>query len=146
MPLSHTMCHNYVLFIITESFYTSYPVCSLLSTNSCRRKLGWHWGQKQQEAFARVKELLISSQLLVHYDPRKEIILSCDASPYSVGTVLSHIVEDGSEKPVAYASRSLAPTEKKSAQLEKEGLAIVFGVRKFHQYLHSRQFSIYSDH
>ena len=110
-----------------------------------QKKSRWHWGQEQQEAFAKVKELLVSSQLLVHYDPSKEVILSCDASPYGVGAVLSHIMEDGSEKPIAYASRSLAPAEKKYAQLEK-GLAIVFGVRKFHQYLYGRQFSIYSDH
>ena len=100
-----------------------------------QKKARWHWGQEQQEAFAKVKELLVSSQLLVHYDPSTEVILSCDASPYGVGAVLSHIMEDGSEKPIAYASRSLAPAEKKYAQLEKEGLAIVFGVRKFHQYL-----------
>ena len=62
-----------------------------------------------------------------------------------MGAVLSHKTEDG-EKPVAYASGSLATAEKNYSQLDKEGLAIVFGVKKFHNYLYGRQFSIVTDH
>ena len=57
-----------------------------------------------------------------------------------------HIMEDGSEHPVAFAFRSLSKAERKYAQLEREGLAIVFGVRKFHSYLYGRHFTITSDH
>ena len=41
-------------------------------------------------------------------------------------------MEDGSERPIAYASCSLAPAERKYSLIAKEGLAIVFGVKKFH--------------
>ena len=117
------------------------PLYSLL-----QKQAKWHWGPDQEQAFTKVKHLMTSSKLLVHYDPVKELVLSCDASPYGVGAVLSHIMEDGSEKPIAFASRSLAATEKKYSQLDKEGLAIVFGVKRFHQYLFGRSFTIKSDH
>ena len=109
-------------------------------------KTPWSWGNEQKEAFQEAKTQLTSSCLLVHFDPEKQVILSCDASPYGVGAVLSHQMDDGSEKPVAFASRSLSPAEKKYSQLEKEGLSIIFGVKKFHDYLLGRKFLILSDH
>ena len=55
-------------------------------------------------------------------------------------------MEDGLERPIAYASRSLSQAEKNYAQLDKEALAIVFGVNRFHHYLCGRKFTILSDH
>ena len=98
------------------------------------------------EAFDSVKTLLTSNRLLVHYDPNKELILACDASPYGVGAVLSHRDVNGEERPIAFASRTLAPAERNYSQLEKEGLAIIFGVKRFHSYLFGRDFVILSDH
>ena len=93
-----------------------------------------------------MKDQLSSDNLLVHFDTNKELLLSVDASPYGIGAVLSHQMPDGTEQPIAFASRSLSKAKLKYAHLDKEELAIVFGVKKFHQYLFGRKFTIHSDH
>jgi len=74
---------------------------------------------------------------LVHYDPAKQLLVACDTLPLGLGAVLSHIMPDGQEKPIAYASRTLTAAERGYSQLEKEGLTVVFAVTKFHNYLYS---------
>ena len=107
----------------------------------------WRWGGDQNQAFVAAWKALQADSLLVHYDPTRPLVLACDVSPYGLGTMLSHIMPDSSERPVAYASRTLSPAEKNySSQVEKEGLAVVYGVTKFHKYLCGCHFLIELDH
>ena len=102
-----------------------------------RKGVPWCWEKGQQEeAFHRAKQQLLS---FVHFDPEK-VIRSCDALSYGLGAVLLHQMKDGTERPVAYASHTLAPVEAKYLQIEKEGLAVIFGVKMFHQYLLGKMF------
>ena len=109
-------------------------------------KVSWRWTTVEAAAFKASKQLLLSSQCLVHYDMREEIVLSCDASAYGIGAVLSHRFKDGTEKPVGFVSRTLSPAERNYSQLEKEGLACVFGIKRFHSYLFGRHFYLCTDH
>ena len=109
-----------------------------------RKDTSWRWTKEEMKAFQASKDLLTSSPLLVHFDPQLKLILACDASAYGVGAVLAHQMPDGSEQPIGYASRTDA--EKNYSQLEKEGLACVFGVRRFHSYLFGHPFELWTDH
>ena len=111
-----------------------------------RKGTKWNWTQNQQIAFDKVKELLQSDALLVHFDSTKPLLVCGDASPYGVGAVLAHKMPDNSEKPIAFASHTLTPAELNYSQLEKEALAIIYAVKRFHQYLYSTHFTLYSDH
>ena len=117
------------------------PLYLLLKKNT-----PWRWQADQEQTFNEAKTLLKSLKLLVHYNGHKELILTCDASPVGLGAVLAHRMEDGTECPIAYASRTLTPAERKSTHVYKEALAIIFGVKRYHQYLYGRKFIIYSDH
>ena len=101
---------------------------------------------EQNKIFSASKELLTSSRLLVHFDPKLSLTLACDASAYGLGAVLAHKYLDGSERPIGYASRSLSRAEKNYSQIEKESLACVFGINKFHSYILGHSFNLITDH
>jgi hypothetical protein len=101
----------------------------------------WKWTDQCDAAFENIKKLVTSDQVLTHYDPALSIRLACDASPFGLGAVLSHMMPDGSERPVMFASRSLSKSERNYAQIDKETLGIVWSVRKFYNYLFARKFT-----
>ena len=83
--------------------------------------------------------------MLVHYNPKLEVQLAVDASPVGFGAVISHITADGTERPIACASRSLTKSDSNYSVIEKEALAIIFGIRKFQQFLYGRRFTLLTD-
>ena len=103
--------------------------------NLLKHRVAWKWTQACQRAFQQLKQKLASTDVLVHYDANLPLKLACDASAYGVGAVISHVFPNGDERPIAYASRTLTTSEKNYAQIEKEALSLIFGVKKFHQFL-----------
>ena len=103
------------------------------------------WTEKCEKEFVRSKSELVVDKVLVPYDEKGKLILACDASPYGVGTLISHVMDD-EERPIAFASRTLTKSERNYLQIEKEALGIVFGVWKFQRYLYGRTFHLLTDH
>ena len=106
-----------------------------------RQDCEWQWTPEQETAMQELKQLVTSAPLLAYYNPSKELVIQCDASSTGLGSAL---MQDG--KPLAYASRALSDTEVGYAQIEKECLAIVFSLERFHQYTFGRETIVHSDH
>jgi hypothetical protein len=106
----------------------------------------WKWGTEEQEAFQQLKDVLSSDTVLVHFDPEKPVGLACDASNVGIGAVLFHRYPDGSERPIANVSKTLTTAERNYSQIHKEALAIIFGLKKFYQFLYGRHFTLVTDH
>lgn len=117
------------------------PLYKLLNKN-----MQWQWKSAHQAAFEKLRKMLTSDDTLVHYDLKKKLILSCDASQYGLGAVLEHEMEDGSIRPIMFASRTMNAHERNYAQVDKEAAAIVFGLKKFHQFVSGRKVTIKTDH
>ena len=90
-------------------------------------KRKWKWSSECNSTFQEAKKLLTTSHILAHYDAKLPIRLAADASAYGIGAVISHVMPNGEEKPVAFAARTLTSSEQNYAQIEKEALAVVFG-------------------
>ena len=114
--------------------------------NLLQRNQKWKWTTASNKAFEQAKDELSSSRVLVHYDPALTLTLAGDASAYGIGAVISHTMPGGTEHPIAFASRSLSSSECNYAQLEKEALSLIFGMKKFHQYLYGCKFTLVTDH
>lgn len=115
-------------------------------TRLLHKDVEWKWSKECQMAFENSKRHLMSNQVLTHFNAALPLVLACDASPVGVGAVIAHKMSDGSERPIAFASRMLTKTERNYSQIEKEVLGLVFGVMKFHDYLFGRQFILVTDH
>lgn len=134
---------NYYRNFVKNASSILCPLHQLLQKN-----VEWSWSKEHDEAVVNIKRQLASDNILTHFNPdATELILTVDASPYGLGAVLSQI-EEGTEKPISYMSRSLNSAEKKYSQIQKEATAIIFGVKKFHQYLYGRDkpFLLRTDH
>lgn len=128
----------YARFIPDFSTMT-YPLRCLL-----RKEVRWLWTSKCENAFLQLKTELCSDRVLIPFDPSLPLNLTTDASPTGVAAILSHNVE-GNERPIAYASRSLTQAEMNYSQLDREALAILFGVSHFYYYLFGKHFYLITD-
>ncbi|CAL1681072.1 unnamed protein product [Lasius platythorax] len=111
----------------------------------CLKKEGFHWTKRCQEAFENAKKELRFTKVLINFDPKKEIILTCDASDYGLSAILLHVTPEG-DRPIAFASKSLSASERSYAAIDKEARAIIFGVTKFYDYIYGNKFTLRTDH
>jgi hypothetical protein len=104
------------------------------------------WSIECQESFEKIKEMLINPPILSFPDLNREFCLTTDASTSGLGAVLSQVMEDGIERVIGYASRSLSDAERNYSATELECLGVVWACNYFRHYLYGRKFTVWSDH
>ena len=102
----------------------------------------FQWTDHHTECFNNLKELLTSNdKLLKYYDVAKPVFVQVDSSKSGLGAALYQ--EHG---PVAFTSKALSETQQWYAQIEKECLAVLFSIKRFHQYVYGKKVTVESDH
>lgn len=133
------MCSCYRTFIPNFTRIAD-PLLKLL-----RDDTPYCWDEPQQSAFDQLKHLISHSVTLALPDFNKKFTLRTDASLTGLGAVLSQQQEDGKDRPIAFASRSLSKTERNYHATELEGLAIIWALKKFRHFLEGREFFLQTD-
>ena len=111
-----------------------------------KKEVPFLWTQKCQTAFSELKKLLTSAPLLAFPDFTKPFVLETDASGAGLGAILAQKQENGSIRPIAYASRSLQSHERNYGITELEGLGVVWAVKHFRPYLYGHSCEVFTDH
>ena len=114
-------------------------------TPSQKNKFKVHWGPDQQEAIETLQRLCTESPILAYADFKAPFILHTDASGDGLGAVL-YQVQEGKQRVIAYASRSLTRSERNYPVHKLEFLVLKWAITdKFHEYLYGSQFQVYTD-
>ena len=105
----------------------------------------WVWTHECETAFTELRSKIASPPVLAHFDCGSRTFVTSDASADAIGAVLSQSTE-GIERPVAFASRALTPTERNYSATEREALAAIWACERWNFYLYGRRFTIRTDH
>jgi transposase InsO family protein len=113
-----------------------------------KKDVQFTWSSTQQDAFDALKARITSATTLNYFDPKLKTKIQVDASLKGLGAALIQTdpKEPDKERVVAFASKSLTDTETRYANIEREFLAVVFGVERFHTYVYGDTFEVESDH
>lgn len=110
-----------------------------------QKKMKFIWSKECQSSFETLKKEICSDKVLTPFQVNLPVTLATDASPTGYGAVLSHVMPDRTERPIAFASKSLSKAEKGYSQLDKEAAALIWGLKKFFQYCYGRKITLIID-
>lgn len=111
--------------------------------------MDFFWNEEDQAAFEYLRDALLTATTLskpVYDKEDRPFEISCDAQDYALGYVLEQKDELGNTRPIAFASRKLNVHELNYTTTEKECLAVVESIKKFHHYLFGNRFIVWVDH
>jgi hypothetical protein len=112
------------------------------------RSKTFEWNETEKTAFNDIKGAYKGNQILLIFDPEKQIWVYADASDYAIGSEISQLDSEGRRRPVLFYSRKLLPAEMNYTASDKEMLAIVQTLKKFRHLLQGTKYPVIikSDH
>ena len=119
---------------------------SLHPLHALLHKGQWKWTEECETVFQEAKVRLSTAPVLACFDPSLPLKMTGDASAYGLGAVLSQVLPNGVERPIALALCTLSPSERNYPQVERQALALGNGVKYFHQFLYNHKFTLVTDH
>ena len=107
-----------------------------------KKDITGEWTKKHEKSFRKLKRRLIKEPVLRYPDYEKEFFIHTDASKYALGAVLQQKDKQGREYVIMYTGRKLNGPELNYSVTEKECLAIIWAIEKFHHYIWRSKFTI----
>ena len=104
------------------------------------------WGPEHQKALDKLKSDLCNATALSVIDYTKDFGLLVDASATAVGCCLIQWDDHGNERPIAFASLKLSPTQSRWSTIEREAFAVIWSLRKFRSWIFLSKIIVFSDH
>ena len=127
------------------SFITNFSIVAALLRELTPSIVEWRWAEREQEAFMKIKNLLLDNATLAYDEVGAKTEVIVDASPVGLGAMLTQKKRDG-HRPVTHISGSLSPFEQRYSQTEREALAIRRACERLLVYLAGARFKVVSDH
>lgn len=129
-----------------RKFIKNFAIVAQPLNELTRKSAIFRWSNDHEEAFKAIKSSLTEPTILAYPNFEKQFILTTDACLNGCGAVLSQIQDDGTEKPISFASRSFNKYERNKPIIELELLAIFYAIMHFKPYLYGTNFLVKTDH
>jgi len=111
-----------------------------------KKEVKFQWNEHCQQSLHTLKQKLVIAPILVFLDWKKDFHVHVDESSIMLGIVLAHLGEGYLDNPISFSSRRLSTTENNYTTIEREGLAMVYALQKFRNYLLGSHFNMYTNH
>ena len=147
VPTNVTEIRNFLgLVNYCSQFMPGYAELTEPLRKLTKKNTKFKWSNKHQDSFEKLKLALANSETMAYYIPNTETKVIVDVSPIGLGAISSQKKRTGEFRPAVYASKALNPTERRYSKTERESLAVLWALQKFHYFIYDREFTVITGH
>lgn len=126
-------------------FLPNFATITSAISDTLKGKNKFIWTEKANDAFLKLKSMLVAPPVLANPDFSRQFCIQTDASDTGIGAVLTQGELDD-ERVISYYSQKLSDAQKKYHTTEKECLAVIMAIEKFRPYIEGSSFKVITDH